>query len=96
MPFKSHRPKPNLLIPSKRPLTSPRPSESRQTTTARSSSGSPPTLKIRGSAQTDRESNEDEIRKEPVEVDFSAAPQPFLDPALWERIKDRREWMDSD
>ncbi|KAL4936059.1 hypothetical protein BDV06DRAFT_228245 [Aspergillus oleicola] len=81
--FTTTRPKSTLLIPSKRPLTrQPSPSSSS------SSRKTTPTLIIRSLSHPKEIGNEK--AKDPastrIEVDFSAAPQPFLDPGLWERI----------
>ncbi|RDW57917.1 uncharacterized protein DSM5745_11297 [Aspergillus mulundensis] len=81
--FSSHRPKPTLAIPSKRPLSRPAPPNPKPNPTA-------PTLTIRSAAPTE-ESRKREKEKENkrIEADFSEAPQPFLDPALWETLKDK-------
>ncbi|KAL4819188.1 hypothetical protein BDW67DRAFT_155437 [Aspergillus spinulosporus] len=85
--FTVHRPKSSLLIPSTRPLSRPRPSESL------SPKHAVPTLPIRSVAPTEESTNrEREKEKRRIEVDFSAAPQPFLDPEIWEKIRDRTEW----
>ncbi|KAL3429704.1 hypothetical protein BDV09DRAFT_200340 [Aspergillus tetrazonus] len=85
--FTAHRPKSSLLIPSKRPLSRPLPSK------YHSSKHAVPTLIIRSAAPTEESKNrEREKEKRRIEVDFSAAPQPFLDPETWEKIKDKTEW----
>ncbi|KAL4906546.1 hypothetical protein BDW74DRAFT_150643 [Aspergillus multicolor] len=84
--FTSHRARSTLLIPSKRPLT-------RSATPSFKPIATAPTLTLRSTAPTD-ESRKREKEKENkrTEADFSAAPQPFLDPALWEKLKDKVEW----
>lgn len=81
-PFTTHRPKTSLLIPSKRPLCTP--SAHRLPAT----SGTAPALSIRSAASNDKDGDDLERKRAvEVEVDFSAAPQPFLDPVAWERVK---------
>ncbi|KAJ0419993.1 hypothetical protein BJY00DRAFT_285068 [Aspergillus carlsbadensis] len=82
MPFSATRPKSTLLIPSKQPLSPPTRSQSRSTTT--------PTLQIRSSEDNTNnkaQAQSNEIRR--IEVDFAVAPQPFLDPGLWEKLESK-------
>ncbi|KAL4983574.1 hypothetical protein BDW68DRAFT_168631 [Aspergillus falconensis] len=88
--YTAHRTKSTLLIPSKRALSRPRTSSS---ASIPRSEHTTPTLTIRSTAPTEEsEKREREKEKNRVEVDLSAAPQPFLDTALWERLKDKVEW----
>ncbi|KAL2867983.1 uncharacterized protein BJX67DRAFT_351851 [Aspergillus lucknowensis] len=91
MHFATQRPKSSLLIPSKRPLSTPSPTRCCSHSSSCSSvswSTSQPTLRIRSldadAARTDQEKEKEQRR---IEVDFSAAPQPFLDPELWGRMQ---------
>ncbi|KAL4875964.1 hypothetical protein BJY04DRAFT_200898 [Aspergillus karnatakaensis] len=78
MAFQARRPKSALLVPSKRPLSAPRKPLS-------IASHLTPALKIRDSLQADpSEAKAKEMRRS--EIDFSATPQPFLDPGLWEKL----------
>ncbi|KAL3450634.1 hypothetical protein BJX65DRAFT_269742 [Aspergillus insuetus] len=82
MSFSTTRPKSTLLIPSKRPLSPPTRSKTTSTTT--------PTLQIR--SFTDNTNNNAQVQSNDrirIEVDFAAAPQPFLDPGLWEKMKSK-------
>ncbi|KAL2814544.1 hypothetical protein BDW59DRAFT_154348 [Aspergillus cavernicola] len=83
MPFQTTIPKPALLIPSKRPLSQPSP---QNPTPSSGSASSQPTLIIR-SAQAQTHTKPDKSKEiQRIEVDFSAAPQQFLDPGVWERM----------
>lgn len=95
--FTSHRQKPSLFIPSKRALSTPRKAPTS------SAPPPPPTLVIcssapaetRAATETAADHLQDQYKEEKskglenrtIEADFSAAPQPFLDPVLWERMK---------
>ncbi|KAL4973354.1 hypothetical protein BDW66DRAFT_105958 [Aspergillus desertorum] len=88
--FATCRPKSTLLIPSKRPLSRSRPSGSASSLISKHTT---PTLTIHSAAPTEEFKNrEREKEKNRTEVDFSAAPQPFLDTGLWERVKDKVQW----
>ncbi|KAL6236623.1 hypothetical protein BDW75DRAFT_206512 [Aspergillus navahoensis] len=90
LPFTAHRPKSALLIPSKRPLSRPRPCSSASSPNSKHTA---PTLTIRSAAPTEESKKlKREKEKNRIEADFSAAPQPFLDTGLWERVKDKVEW----
>ncbi|PTU25047.1 hypothetical protein P175DRAFT_0498158 [Aspergillus ochraceoroseus IBT 24754] len=88
MPFQSTKPKSHLLIPRKRPLSSP--SHAPITTTTTATTAQPVLRSTRQMQSEQRRASPDQDRNtQPrrIEVDFSAAPQPFLDPALWERMR---------
>ncbi|OJJ03615.1 hypothetical protein ASPVEDRAFT_43097 [Aspergillus versicolor CBS 583.65] len=102
-PFTSHRKKPSLLIPSKRALFAQRKaatssfgvSASPPPTLVIRSSASTETQAAATAANHLQDQSKTENREEKsqgpenrtIEADFSAAPQPFLDPPLWERMK---------
>ncbi|KAL3468383.1 hypothetical protein BJX64DRAFT_245758, partial [Aspergillus heterothallicus] len=92
MSFTSTREKSTLLIPSKRPLSPPSrtPTSTSSSTTTISNPKSQPTLHIRSSDDDSSKAQKQLSEKRRVEADFSAAPQPFLDPGLWDKMKSKK------
>ncbi|PYH84097.1 hypothetical protein BO82DRAFT_390536 [Aspergillus uvarum CBS 121591] len=86
--FQTTRPAPSaLLIPQKRPLFPPKQNPPiNPNTTIR-----PPSLLLAASSNPDPTPEPREqasgIRPRDTEFNFAAAPQPFLDPGCWERIR---------
>ncbi|KAL2843477.1 hypothetical protein BJY01DRAFT_215620 [Aspergillus pseudoustus] len=87
MTFTSTRSKSTLLIPSKRFLSPPRTPTS---TTNPLTPSYQPTLQIRSTEDEHGKAQKQRSEQRRVEVDFSAAPQPFLDPGLWEKMKSKK------
>ncbi|KAF7130973.1 hypothetical protein CNMCM5793_003908 [Aspergillus hiratsukae] len=90
--YQSHRPSSTLLIASKRPLTTPsrlprtiNPSVHPARVTIKPS----PSLSsaATATAASTATGTSDRSKAYTVEVDLSQPPQPFLDPAVWERMK---------
>ncbi|OJJ53236.1 hypothetical protein ASPSYDRAFT_95056 [Aspergillus sydowii CBS 593.65] len=100
--FTTQRQRPALLIPSRRALSAPRkaPTSSSGTgapppppTLVIHSSASAEIaraadhLQDQSKAENREEGKSKGLENRTIEADFTAAPQPFLDPPLWERMK---------
>lgn len=101
--FTTQRQRPALLIPSRRALSAPRKATTSSSGTGAPPPPPPTLvihssasaeiaraadhLQDQSKAENREEEKSKGLENRTIEADFTAAPQPFLDPPLWERMK---------